>query len=187
MKRPVVGGRLCLPSSLKKVLKNTSEIYHCQHLPETGTWTYASVPCPSSINAHTYARTPLIQTPGENLTMKPVDLKPEDEASKIDVDEKQKDGEEGKVSPPSASAEIKANVALIERAVATLEPRFMHRVLRTLTALRKRLDDKALREAIAEVYPQGALIIFFALQRHLTCAKIRRRRRPCFGGCPTLR
>ena len=94
--------------------------------------------------------------------MKPVDLKPEDGAPKNDADEKQKEGEEGKVSPPSAAAEVKANVALIERAVDTLEPRFMHRVLRTLTALRKRLDDKALREAIADVYPQGTLIILFA-------------------------
>jgi len=58
--------------------------------------------------------------------------------------------------PLSPVSEIKANVALIERAVSTLEPRFTIRVLRSLTALRKRLDDKALCDAISEVYPQGA-------------------------------
>lgn len=67
--------------------------------------------------------------------------------------------EEKKEPTPALTpvAEIKANAALIERAVAALEPRFTHRVLRTLTALRKRLDDKALRDAVAEVYPKGTV------------------------------
>ena len=70
-----------------------------------------------------------------------------DDASKTETTEEKKE-----VSPV---AEIKANATLIERAVATLEPRFTHRVLRSLTALRKRVDDKTLRDAVAEVYPKG--------------------------------
>lgn len=58
--------------------------------------------------------------------------------------------------PLSPVSEIKSNVTLIERAVSTLEPRFTIRVLRSLTALRKRLDDKALCDAISEVYPQDS-------------------------------
>ncbi|KAF9236654.1 PCI domain-containing protein [Melanogaster broomeanus] len=41
------------------------------------------------------------------------------------------------------------------RSIADLEPRFTHRVLRSLTALRKRLDDKILRDAIEENYPSA--------------------------------
>lgn len=55
--------------------------------------------------------------------------------------------------PISPVDEIKANIALIDRAVATLEPRFTHRVLRTLSALRKTLSDAVLRDAIEGVYP----------------------------------
>jgi len=62
------------------------------------------------------------------------------------------------IPPLSPVAEMKSNVALIERAVSTLEPRFTIRVLRSLTALRKRLDDKALCDAVSEVYSQGALV-----------------------------
>lgn len=64
---------------------------------------------------------------------------------------------EEKPAPPTPTAEIKSNIALIERAVADLEPRFTHRVLRSLTALRKRLDSKILRNAIEENYPSGML------------------------------
>ncbi|KAI0741586.1 diphenol oxidase-A2 [Daedaleopsis nitida] len=51
-------------------------------------------------------------------------------------------------------AEIKATVVLIERAVhvSTLEPRFTHRVLRSLTHLGRKLDDKILRDAIQAIY-----------------------------------
>jgi hypothetical protein len=64
------------------------------------------------------------------------------------------------IPPPPLSpvSEIKSNVTLIERAVSTLEPRFTIRVLRSLTALRKRLDDKALCDAVCEVYPQGVYV-----------------------------
>ncbi|KAF5379219.1 hypothetical protein D9615_005887 [Tricholomella constricta] len=57
-----------------------------------------------------------------------------------------------KPAPLSPVAEIKSNIALIERAVSTMEPRFTHRVLRTLTALRKRIDATVLRNAIEQVY-----------------------------------
>jgi 26S proteasome regulatory subunit N3 len=66
------------------------------------------------------------------------------------------DAKDDVATPPlSPVAEIKSNVTLIERAVSTIEPRFTIRVLRSLTALRKRLDDKALCDAVSEIYPQG--------------------------------
>ncbi|KAF8137522.1 PCI domain-containing protein [Boletus edulis] len=77
------------------------------------------------------------------------------------VEEKDKKGDktdaskkvEEKPVPPTPTAEIKSNIALIERAVGDLEPRFTHRVLRSLTALRKRLDNKVICDAIEENYP----------------------------------
>lgn len=81
------------------------------------------------------------------------------------VEEKDKDKKDDKADaskkveekpvPPTPTAEIRSNIALIERAVADLEPRFTHRVLRSLTALRKRLNNKFLRDAIEENYPTG--------------------------------
>ena len=77
-----------------------------------------------------------------------------------------KNEEDQKPSPPSPLTEIKNNVALLERAVSTLEPRFTHRVLRTLTALRKRVNDTVLREAIELIYAKGDFcFIFFHLHR----------------------
>ena len=77
------------------------------------------------------------------------DVEMKDEKSKADT-------RDDVATPPlSPVSEIKSNVTLIERAVSTLEPRFTIRVLRSLTALRKRLDDKALCDALSEVYPQG--------------------------------
>ena len=88
--------------------------------------------------------------------MADVEMKPVEEKKKEEV----KDGEEVKVEekklPPTVPEEIKINVILIERAVSTLEPRFTLRVLRTLAALRKRLDNTNLAEAIEGVYPPGA-------------------------------
>ncbi|KAI1796565.1 diphenol oxidase-A2 [Ganoderma leucocontextum] len=78
-----------------------------------------------------------------DVEMKPVDEKEEEE--------KQAEGEKKPV-PLTPVAEIKVNVALIERAVSTLEPRFTHRVLRSLAQLRKKLDDKLLQDAVQEVY-----------------------------------
>lgn len=86
-----------------------------------------------------------------DLEMKPT----EDKSDK-------KSEEDTKPSPPSPLVEIKNNVALLERAVSTLEPRFTHRVLRTLTALRKRINNDVLRESIESIYAKGnpALFLF---------------------------
>ena len=85
--------------------------------------------------------------------MPDVEMKPtEDKLSDKKSEEDQKDQ---KPSPPSPLTEIKNNVALLERAVSTLEPRFTHRVLRTLTALRKRINDTVLREAVELFYAKG--------------------------------
>jgi 26S proteasome regulatory subunit N3 len=85
--------------------------------------------------------------------MADVEMKPADNATTKDSAKK----EEPKPAPaPSPVAEIKGNLALIERGVSTLEPRFTNRVLRSLTALRKRLTDVILREAITDVYAKGA-------------------------------
>jgi 26S proteasome regulatory subunit N3 len=75
------------------------------------------------------------------------DVKMKDTKSKADA-------KNNIATPPlSPVSEIKSNVALIERAVSTLEPRFTIWVLRSLTALRKRLDDKALCNAVSKIYP----------------------------------
>ncbi|KAI9509041.1 diphenol oxidase-A2 [Russula earlei] len=60
--------------------------------------------------------------------------------------------------PQSPVVEIKSNIALIERAVSTLEPRFTIRVLRSLTALRKRLDEKACWTPCPKSIPQDSTI-----------------------------
>lgn len=82
-----------------------------------------------------------------DVEMKPAEAKPKQE-------DKTKDNQENPV-PLSPVAEIKSNLALIQRAVSTIEPRFTHRVLRTLTALRKRIDASILRKAIEEAYVNG--------------------------------
>lgn len=87
--------------------------------------------------------------------MADVEMKPADTTQ--DKSEDKKDAEEP-APPPTPAAEIKSNIALIEKAVWSLEPRFTHRVLRSFTALRKKLDDVVLREAIQEVYPAGTSI-----------------------------
>ncbi|ELU41530.1 diphenol oxidase-A2 [Rhizoctonia solani AG-1 IA] len=60
--------------------------------------------------------------------------------------------------PISVGAEIKANLALLDRAVSTVEPRFTVRVLRNLTGLRKKLNADHLREAVLTAYPKGTRI-----------------------------
>jgi 26S proteasome regulatory subunit N3 len=84
--------------------------------------------------------------------MADVEMKPADATQ--DNAEDKKDAKEPP-PPPTPTAEIKSNIALIEKGVWSLEPRFTHRVLRSFTALRKKLDDAVLREAIQEVYPAG--------------------------------
>ncbi|KAF9264609.1 hypothetical protein L218DRAFT_1076509 [Marasmius fiardii PR-910] len=86
--------------------------------------------------------------------MPDVDMKPT-ETSKEEKKEENKE-EPKPEEPKSPLAEIKSNVSLIERAVSTIEPRFTHRVLRTLTALRRRVDEGVLRSAIEQVYPRDS-------------------------------
>ncbi|KAJ7064886.1 PCI domain-containing protein [Mycena amicta] len=83
-----------------------------------------------------------------------VDMKPVEDNKPDDKDKKAEDKKEDEKPkpPPTPVQEIKFNVVLIERAVASIEPRFAHRVLRTMTALRKRLDTTVLRNAIDEVF-----------------------------------
>ena len=89
--------------------------------------------------------------------MPDVEMKPTEDKSSDE-----KNGEDQKPSPPpSPLTEIKNNIALLERAVSTLEPRFTHRVLRTLTTLRKRIDDTVLREAIELAYAKGSLSVLY--------------------------
>lgn len=86
---------------------------------------------------------------------KPTNEKKEAKKDETKAEEKAKDtkSEEVKKEPPSVPVEIRANSALIDRAVSTLEPRYTLRVLRTLAALRKRLNTKALADAVDAVYP----------------------------------
>ena len=85
--------------------------------------------------------------------MADVEMKQTKETTDTREDEEVKD--ESKKAPPSPTSEIKSNIALIERAVSTLEPRFTLRVLRSLNTLRKKLDDQVLQDAIEDVYPSG--------------------------------
>jgi 26S proteasome regulatory subunit N3 len=87
--------------------------------------------------------------------MADVEMKPADDKKKTGDKQEDEKPEEKKEPPPTPVQEIKTNVALIERAVSTLEPRFTHRVLRSLTSLRKKLDDLILRDAVQENYPKG--------------------------------
>lgn len=88
-------------------------------------------------------------------TMADVEMKPADEKKEEKKEEKTTE-EEKKPVPLTPVAEIKANILLIERAVSTMEPRFTHRVLRSLTHLRRKLDDKVLRDVIQGIYTTGA-------------------------------
>lgn len=59
----------------------------------------------------------------------------------------------------SHSTEILGNITLIGRAVATIEPRFTTRVLRTLTTLRKKLTKPILRDVINRAFPKGCELL----------------------------
>ncbi|KJA18425.1 hypothetical protein HYPSUDRAFT_45276 [Hypholoma sublateritium FD-334 SS-4] len=87
-----------------------------------------------------------------DVEMKPSEAKPAEE-KKATTEEKP-----APPAPISPVVEIKNNIALIDRAVSTLEPRFTHRVLRTLTALRKRLDDTILRNAVETIYAHDSAV-----------------------------
>ncbi|KAF7325827.1 PCI-domain-containing protein [Mycena kentingensis (nom. inval.)] len=81
-----------------------------------------------------------------------VEMKSAEDPKKDEKKEDKPAEEEKPKPPPTPVQEIKNNVALIERAVASIEPRFAHRVLRTMTALRKRLDAGVLKKAVEEVF-----------------------------------
>lgn len=51
--------------------------------------------------------------------------------------------------------EVLSNIALIGRAVSTIEPRFTIRVLRTLNSTRKKLDKESLKAILNQAYPKG--------------------------------
>ncbi|KIY66655.1 diphenol oxidase-A2 [Cylindrobasidium torrendii FP15055 ss-10] len=90
--------------------------------------------------------------------MPDVEMKPA--ASKGAADDK-KDAEQKPKEEPIPETpvdEIKGNAALIERGVSTIEPRFIHRALRTLTSLRKKLDETILNTAIEAIYPKDSAI-----------------------------
>lgn len=94
-----------------------------------------------------------------DVEMKPAEKEEKKEDEK-DKGKEKKEEEEVKKEPLTPLAEIKGNFVLIDRAVSTLEPRFTHRVLRTLTTLVKKLDDTILRDAIDQGFPKGS---FFAV------------------------
>ena len=87
--------------------------------------------------------------------MKPADTDAKDSKDAKDTKDKDKDTPKPAPKPLTPSQEIKANLALIERAVSTLEPRFTHRVLRGLTGLRRKIDAKVLREVVTDVFAKG--------------------------------
>lgn len=53
------------------------------------------------------------------------------------------------------SLDIKDNIKFLEKGVTTKESRFIVRVLRTLVATRKRLNDQVLKKLINNVYIQN--------------------------------
>ena len=128
--------------------------------------------------------------------MADVEMKLADDRKDEKKDEKPAEVEK-KPMPLTPVAEIKANVVLIERAVSTFEPRFTHRVLRSLAHLRKKLDDKVLRDAIAQVYVTGEQVLsrcsleaeVVHIPRHwlMTLRQILLRRNCCFRGSQTPR
>jgi len=87
--------------------------------------------------------------------MADVEMKPADTAHGKPEDKKD---DKEPTPPPTPAAELKANITLIEKAVSSLEPRFTHRVLRSFTALRKKLDDAVLREVIQGAYPADSSV-----------------------------
>ncbi|OAX39807.1 PCI-domain-containing protein [Rhizopogon vinicolor AM-OR11-026] len=89
-----------------------------------------------------------------DVEMKATDKKEDKKDEKKEENEK----EAPKQPPPTPTQEIKANIALIERAINDLEPRYTYRVLRSFTSLRKRISDKVLRDAIEENYPKDSAV-----------------------------
>ena len=95
----------------------------------------------------------------KDVDMKASDSKNTDKKTKDET--KKEEAEKPTVPPPTPNEEIKTNLALIEKAVLTLEPRFTHRVLRTLTTLRKKLTVKILKDAVNDAYIKGERPVAF--------------------------
>lgn len=55
------------------------------------------------------------------------------------------------------------NISLIGRAVTTIEPRFTIRVLRTLTATRRRLNKDSIKAILNQAYPKGCALHVYTL------------------------
>jgi len=86
--------------------------------------------------------------------MPDVEMKPDEKKSEVKKDDKEEEKKETPIPIPPET-EIKNNAVLIDRTVSTLEPRFTYRVLRTLTALRKRINAAVLQTAIESIYIKG--------------------------------
>jgi len=89
------------------------------------------------------------------MASKDVEMKASDSTN----NKKSEDSEEKKeetITPLTPVEEIIANISLIERAVQTIEPRFTNRVLRSLTAQRRKLNGKVLKDAVEQAYPKGS-------------------------------
>ncbi|KAI4129787.1 MAG: hypothetical protein LQ347_003637 [Umbilicaria vellea] len=78
-------------------------------------------------------------------TEKPEAHKPESEPQKVDPQVK-------------AKSDIKANFALLERAVAQFDSRFTLRVLRSISSVRKYLSPDMLTQIITESYPSSSAV-----------------------------
>ncbi|ADV20103.1 26S proteasome regulatory subunit N3 [Cryptococcus gattii E566] len=80
------------------------------------------------------------------------------DANNKDAGEKAQETEEKPVveTVTSVEEEILNNIALIGRAVNTIEPRFTIRVLRTLTSLRKKLTKNTLKSVLDDAFPKGS-------------------------------
>jgi len=87
----------------------------------------------------------------KDVEMKPLTLDTDVEK----VKEQDKEKETPLVVKLSPTQEIKANIALIQRGVSSMEPRFSHRVLRTLTSLRKMLTADIISQAVDENLVKG--------------------------------
>jgi len=77
------------------------------------------------------------------------------DAMKIDTETKAEPTPAPAPVPLTAQQIVQANIALVERAVSTLEPRFTHRALRTHGGLRKKLDSSVLAEIVRAALPKG--------------------------------
>jgi hypothetical protein len=101
------------------------------------------------------------------MSLEDVEMKQSEEDKKQEQPEETKEIKETTPQLTPAS-EIVANLGLIDRAVSTLEPRFTHRVLRSLTSLRKKLSSKVLEDAIKQSYLAGWDTKKLSIRRRLT-------------------